>query len=209
MLATMNFGSVFTIGPAIMKGLIVGKEIFDLIEREPKIKSPNQYSKKGKAEPSLALSKQMSLSSGIRFENVRFRYPTAPENSRDIFTGVSFMIRPFTSTAIVGPSGSGKSTIVQLINRLYDPKSGTVYFNDEDLRMKDLATLRNFIGYVAQEPVLIIGTIRDNLLYGKQDASEQDLKEALELADASFVYNLEKGLDTYVGSGSLLNLSGG
>ena len=76
--------------------------------------------------------------------------------------------------------------------------------------MKDLTTLRSIIGYVSQEPVLILGTIRDNLLYGNKDASEKDIKEALELADAaSFVNELTSGVDTYVGSASLQNLSGG
>ena len=145
MLATMNFGSVFTIGPAIMKGLIVGKEIFDLIEREPKISSPKTSNDIKKIMPTEGLT----LKSGLKFQDVIFRYPTAPEGSRNIFTGISFTIKPFTSTAIVGPSGAGKSTIVQLINRLYDPLSGSVYFDDEDLKMKDLSQLRNFIGYVA------------------------------------------------------------
>ena len=80
--------------------MICGKLVFDVIEREPLIKNSD------KSEGNI------NIKSGIRFENVKFRYPTAPENSRDVFTGVDFTINPFTSTAIVGPSGSGKSTIV-------------------------------------------------------------------------------------------------
>jgi len=72
-----------------------------------------------------------------------------------------------------------------------------------------LTSLRDIIGYVSQEPVLILGTIRDNLLYGNKNATEQDIKVALERADATFVKELEKGIDTYVGSGSVMNLSGG
>jgi len=72
-----------------------------------------------------------------------------------------------------------------------------------------LTALRSVIGYVSQEPVLILGTIRDNLTFGNKDASEEDMRDVLERADATFVFQLEKGLDTYVGSGSVLNLSGG
>lgn len=72
-----------------------------------------------------------------------------------------------------------------------------------------MTTLRGIIGYVSQEPVLILGTIRDNLLYGNKNATEQDIKVALQRADATFVSELEKGIDTYVGSGSVMNLSGG
>lgn len=140
---------------------------------------------------------------------VGFRYPTQIETTRDIFSGASFEIKAGESTAIVGPSGSGKSTIVQLLNRYYDPKEGEIMFDENPIKKLSLKSLRESIGYVSQEPVLILGTIRENLRYGKADATEQDMKAALELASAQFVYTMEKGLDTYVGSGSVLNLSGG
>lgn len=108
---------------------------------------------------------------------------------------------------------------MQLLNRFYDPSQvtdgnggltqGTIYLGKDDLKAKDLTTLRGIIGYVSQEPVLILGTIRDNLLFCNKDATNVDMEEALRKADASFVFELEKGIDTYVGSGSVLNLSGG
>lgn len=73
----------------------------------------------------------------------------------------------------------------------------------------NLKSLRETIGYVSQEPVLILGTIRENLMFGNKDATEADIKHALEMASASFVETMEKGLDTYVGSASVMNLSGG
>jgi len=75
----------------------------------------------------------------------------------------------------VGPSGSGKSTIVQLINRYYDPKSGEINFDGTPLTKLSLKSLRNTVGYVSQEPVLIIGTIRENMLYGNRNATEADI----------------------------------
>ena len=99
----MTFGSVFPIVPAVIKALIVGKKVFDVIERKPLIASP-PASQPGTGE--------ISIESGIKFQNVHFRYPTAPEGSKSVFQGVNFTIQPYKSTAIVGPSGSGKSTIV-------------------------------------------------------------------------------------------------
>ena len=112
------------------------------------------------------------------------------------------------STAIVGPSGSGKSTIVQLIERFYEPQ-GRISFDGIDIRAISLKALRESIGYVPQEPAMIIGTIKENLLFGNCNASDAELREALERANASFVFDFERKLDTFIGSGSVVNLSGG
>lgn len=96
-----------------------------------------------------------------------------------------------------------------MINRFYDPSEGSISYDSVDIKKLDLKCLRDLIGYVSQEPVLILGTIRENLMYGNMNAGEAELREALESANADFVYHLENGLDTYVGSGSMLNLSGG
>ena len=92
---------------------------------------------------------------------------------------------------------------------MYDVLGGEVLFDGVNLKSFDLKSLRESVGYVSQEPCLIYGTIKENLLYGNSDATEQDIKDALELADADFVFGLDKKLDTFVGVGSMLNLSGG
>ena len=130
-----------------------------MIERDSKIQSPAE-----------ALT-EIKVESDISFEDVKFKYPT-PENAPYVFTGMSFKLKVGTSTAIVGPSGSGKSTIVQLLNRLYDPEEGTVRYGNDNVKSLDLVKLRDMIGYVGQEPVLIIGTIRENLQYGNADATD-------------------------------------
>ena len=84
---------------------------------------------------------------------------------------MNFKIRAGETTAIVGPSGSGKSTIVQMIERFYAPMAGEIFFDDVNIKDITLKALRENIGYVSQEPVLILGTIRDNLLFGNKDAT--------------------------------------
>lgn len=109
----------------------------------------------------------------------------------------------------MGPSGSGKSTIVQLIERFYDPRSGSVDFDGFDIKNLELKTLRENIGYVSQEPVMIMGTIRDNLMYGNKDATKEECIEALKMANAGFVQDQEDGMDTFVGTAGIMNMSGG
>ena len=183
-----------------MRAQVSGKEIIDVIDRKPLIDSPENLDQS---------VKNIDVQDGIKFNNVRFRYPTAPEHVKDVFTDASFKILSGTSTAIVGPSGSGKSTIVQMINRFYDPLEGNISYGSTPLKSIELPSLRDMIGWVGQEPVLVIGTIRENLMYGNKDASEADLERAIKLASADFIFELEKGLETYVGSSTVLNLSGG
>ena len=95
------------------------------------------------------------------------------------------------------------------MNRFYDPDSGSIIYGENDVKKLGLKELRDKIGYVGQEPVLIIGTIEENLRYGKQDATDAEMREALESANALFVYDLVDGLKTYVGSSTVQSLSGG
>lgn len=145
----------------------------------------------------------------ISFENVTFKYPTASPEHKPILQGASFKLKAGDSTAIVGPSGSGKSTIIQLVERFYDPNEGAILYDDKDIRHIHLSVLRENIGLVSQEPVMIMGTIRDNLLYGNIDATEEECEEALRQANAHFVFELESGLDTFVGTAGIMNMSGG
>ena len=141
----------------------------------------------------------------VVFEDVDFRYN--PE--RKILDGVSFTLDPGHSVAIVGPSGSGKSTIINLIPRLYDVEDGCVKFDGVDVRKLDLTFLRRSIGIVSQETYLFNGTIRDNLLYAKPDATEDELIAACRDANIlDFVEKQDEGLDTMVGNRGL-KLSGG
>lgn len=146
-----------------------------------------------------------SVTGDVVFEHVEFAY----EKPKMILKDISFTLKAGRSIAIVGPSGSGKSTIVNLIPRLYDVDSGSVTFDGIDVRKLDLKFLRNQVGVVSQETYLFNGTIRDNLLYAKPDATEDDMNEALKKANIyDFIEKQEKGLDTEVGNRGL-KLSGG
>ena len=110
--------------------------------------------------------------------------------------------------AIVGPSGAGKSTIFDLTQRFYDPTSGSVTINGSQIKDFSLQEIRDKMGYVSQDPVLFSGSLKSNLLYVNRKVSEEDIREALELAKVDFVDDLPNGLDTLVGEDGV-GLSGG
>ncbi len=141
----------------------------------------------------------------VTFDHVWFRY----DEDKMILKDVSFELKSGNSIAIVGPSGSGKSTTVNLIPRLYDVTKGSVKFDGYDVRDLDLSWLRDNIGIVTQETYLFNGTIRDNLLYAKPDATQEEIETACRKANIhDFIISQEKGYDTQVGNRGL-KLSGG
>ena len=149
--------------------------------------------------------KAKTLDGSVKFEHVSFAY----EPERQILKDINFELESGKCIALVGPSGSGKSTIVNLIPRLYDVTSGKVLFDGVDVRHLDLKFLRSSIGVVTQETYLFNGSIRDNLLYAKPDASEKEMVEACKKANIyDFIVGQQDGFDTLVGNRGL-KLSGG
>jgi ATP-binding cassette subfamily B (MDR/TAP) protein 1 len=191
------FLTIFPNIQSFVKAKVIGRIVFDVIDRVPLIKDHDK---------SLT---SFDLKDSITFNDVQFKYPTAPEAQKRVFECINLKIKAGESTAIVGPSGSGKSTIVQMVERFYDPLNGSVFLDDTNIKDIQLKTLRESIGYVSQEPIMIIGTIRENLMLGNKDATESELNNCLVRANARFVFELENQLDTYIGSQAILNLSGG
>ena len=141
----------------------------------------------------------------LRYDHVAFSYD--PE--KPLLTDIDFTVPAGKMYAIVGPSGSGKSTVVNLIPRLYDVLGGAVTLGGVDVRDMDLAWLRSNIGVVTQETYLFNGTIRDNLLYAKEDATQEELEEACRIASIdAYIRSQPDGYDTVVGNRGL-KLSGG
>jgi ATP-binding cassette subfamily B protein len=143
----------------------------------------------------------------LSFRNVTFRYPARPEVAA--LKDFTLEIEPGETVAIVGPSGAGKSTIFQLVERFYDPQGGTIRLDGIPLTKADPADIRSRLALVPQEGVLFSANARDNLRYGKWDASEEDIWQAARAANAeTFLRALPQGLDTYLGEGGT-QLSGG
>lgn len=142
----------------------------------------------------------------VEFRNVTFHYPGAEQPA---VSDISFRAAPGQTTAIIGGTGSGKSTIIQLLTRFYDVTDGQVLVDGVDVRERTQADLRAAIGLVPQKAVLFSGTIADNIRYGKQDATDEEIRRAAEVAQATeFIDALADGFDTVIDQGGA-NLSGG
>ena len=150
-----------------------------------------------------------SVRSGkVQFENVNFRYSTQTDGD-DILNNISFTAEPGQIIGIVGGTGCGKSSLVSLIPRLYDVTGGRVLIDDVDVRDYDIEELRELIGVVLQNNVLFTGTIRENIRWGKKDATDEEITAACKAAQAhDFIMRQPDGYDTVLAQGGL-NLSGG
>ena len=148
----------------------------------------------------------LPLSCRVDFDNVSFRYPGS---ARDILASVSFTARPGQTVAVLGTTGSGKSTLVNLIPRFYDVTGGAVRLDGNDVRDVTLSSLRSQIGIVLQETRLFSGTVRDNVAFGKPDATDEEVVAAAEAAQAGeFIRGLSDGYETVIGERGI-GLSGG
>ncbi|MFZ5595931.1 MAG: ABC transporter ATP-binding protein [Bacillota bacterium] len=168
--------------------------INEVLDIEPEIRDPDR--------PEAGGGKR----GGISFENVTFSYPGAEEPA---VSNISFSARPGEVTAIIGGTGSGKSTLINLIMRFYDVDSGRVLIDGVDVRRMSQKSLRSKIGFVPQRAVLFTGTIADNVRFGKEDAGDDEVAGALEIAQAEeFVSAMKEGVCSLLGQGGA-NLSGG
>ena len=189
----MPVNSLLNIQVDWIRSMALFTRIFEYFDMPVEIKSP--------ASP-LRVNKSTGR---VEFFHVSFSY----EKGKEILHNINFKLEEGKSVAIVGPSGSGKSTIINLIPRLYDADRGLVLFDGVDVKRLDLQFLRSHVGVVSQETYLFNGTIRDNLLYAKPDATEEEMLEACRKANIyDFIEKQEKGLDTMVGNRGL-KLSGG
>ena len=154
--------------------------IYQVIERKPEIDSLSDEGEK-----------PLMLDGDIDFKGVQFNYPSRPDV--DILKDITFSVKKGETVALVGSSGCGKSTCIQLTQRFYDPSAGGVYIDGRDIKDLNLRWLRSNIGIVGQEPALFDCSIAENIRYAKPDATDQEIQQACEDANAySFIKNLPK-----------------
>ena len=191
------FGALSEVWGDLLRGAGAAARLNELLQANPDIKAPE-------APIPVPL-----LDGGARltFDHVRFHYPSRPETAA--LDDFSLDVMPGERVAIVGPSGAGKSTLIQLALRFYDPDSGVVRLNNIPLTQADPADARSLMALVPQEMVIFAASARDNLRYGKWEASDAQIWAALRAANAEqFVRDLPEGLDTFMGEAGT-RLSGG
>jgi len=187
----------------VMTALVSFERVFELLDLEPMVKDSLQAKSMSNERPT------------IKFDDVKFAYPTAAEislaslemvakaemvDSGQVLKGISFEVEPGSLTAIVGPSGAGKSTISGLVPRLYDVTDGAISINGVDIREYSISSLRHHIGVVTQDSHMFHDSIAANLRYAKPDATDIEMQQACESAQIwDFVQSLPNGFDTIVG----------
>ncbi|XP_014295524.1 ATP-binding cassette sub-family B member 10, mitochondrial [Microplitis demolitor] len=191
----MSLSGISNFYTELNRALGASTRLFEYIDRKPKIP----------IEGGKILDKP--LRGEIIFDNISFKYPTREDCW--ILNNFSLNLSVCSVNAIVGPSGSGKSTIALLLLRLYDPQSGNILIDNYNIKELNPPWIKSQIGFVSQEPVLFNGTIKENISYGRDDASDNDIIEAAKLANVlEFTQRMTDGLDTLVGERGV-TLSGG
>jgi len=171
------------------------KRIYDVIDSEPQVQNrPDAKPLEG-------------FTGRVAFENVYFSY--SKDSGEPVLSNINFVAEPGQTIALLGATGSGKSTLINMIPRFYDVSSGRITLDGVDERNFTIESLRANIGIALQEPILFSGTIRDNIKYGKSDASDDEVVEAAKVAQAhDFIMGFPKGYDSEVGQRGV-GLSGG
>ncbi|KAL6004060.1 ATP-binding cassette, sub-B (MDR TAP), member 4 [Asimina triloba] len=193
---SMSLGQASPCLSAFAAGQAAAYKMLETIKRKPDIDASDTRGKK-----------LDDIRGDVELRDVYFSYPARPDEQ--IFTGFSLSIPSGTNAALVGESGSGKSTVISLIERFYDPQAGEVLIDGINLKEFQLRWIREKIGLVSQEPVLFTSSIKENIAYGKEGATLEEIKAAVELANAAkFIDKMPLGLDTMVGEHGT-QLSGG
>jgi ATP-binding cassette subfamily B protein len=144
----------------------------------------------------------------LEFKDVHFSYPDQKPGSLPLLSGVNLLLNPGESVALIGVTGSGKTTLTALTTRLFEATGGSIELDGVDIKSLTRTELRTHIAMAFEDATLFSSSVRENVLLGRPDATEQDLKEALEIAQAQFVYDLPDGVETKIGEEGL-SLSGG
>ena len=194
MFIIMGFTSLSIIFTMIPRGTVSGKRINEILT------SPLAL-----VDGSVKSSSSAGSKGTIRFEDVSFRYPNS---NADVLEHISFEANQGETVAFIGSTGSGKSTLINLIPRFYDCTEGKIFVNGLEVKEFSQKALHDIIGYVPQKGLLFSGTIEDNIKYGKEDATDEEVAKAIEISGSKFVYNFPEGIKHQISQGGK-NVSGG
>ena len=191
----MSFLFISMVSIMMPRAQVAAERVNEILDMEIMIKDPKQ--------PKKFLNEKKGE---VEFRHVSFRYPDAGE---DMLHDISFTAPSGKTTAFIGSTGSGKSTLINLIPRFFDVTEGSIFVDGVDIREVKQSELRDKLGYVPQKGVLFSGTIDSNLRYGKEDASEEEVKKAARIAQAAdFIEEKKEAYDSPVAQGGS-NVSGG
>lgn len=169
----------------LVTNLSAAERVFDILDTEPEIKDAPDA------------GELPEITGEVTFENVSFTYDEGTENETKVLDNVSFTVKPGETIALVGPTGAGKTTIVNLISRFYDIQKGTIAIDGYDLKKVKINSLRKQMGVMTQDNFIFHGTVRDNIAYGKPDATDEEIIAAAKAVNAhEFISKMEKGYDT-------------
>lgn len=187
----MSFTSLSVLFMFVPRGIVSGRRINEILDTKNSLKDGEGLAPTEKGT--------------ICFKNVYFRYPDA---DADVLEDISFDVKQGETIAFIGSTGSGKSTLINLIPRFYDCSEGEIIINGRNVKDYTQHELHDMIGYVPQKGLLFSGTIKENIKYGNENATDEEVARAIEISQSNFVYDFPEGLDYHVSQGGK-NVSGG